>query len=36
MVLGHEISHVILREFDIRGLEIAVLMLDPTEGLFSL
>lgn len=44
MVLGHEISHVILGhlsqrtlgEFAIRGLEIVVLMLDPTEGLFSL
>jgi Zn-dependent protease with chaperone function len=44
MVLGHEISHLIMGhlshgnvlEFMFRGLEIAVLMLDPTNGMISL
>lgn len=44
MILGHEISHLILGhnsksnvvEFLFRGLEITLLMLDPTEGMFSL
>lgn len=44
MIMGHEISHLILGhgservvlEFMIRGLEIAFLMLDPTEGMLSL
>eukprot|EP00339_Tiarina_fusa_P018498 CAMPEP_0117000704 /NCGR_PEP_ID=MMETSP0472-20121206/2956_1 /TAXON_ID=693140 ORGANISM="Tiarina fusus, Strain LIS" /NCGR_SAMPLE_ID=MMETSP0472 /ASSEMBLY_ACC=CAM_ASM_000603 /LENGTH=403 /DNA_ID=CAMNT_0004700483 /DNA_START=244 /DNA_END=1455 /DNA_ORIENTATION=- len=44
LVLGHEISHLIMGhlstgntiELFLRGLEILVLMLDPTEGLLSL
>lgn len=44
MILGHEISHLILGhnsqgnivEFLFRGLEITLLMLDPTEGMLSL
>jgi Zn-dependent protease with chaperone function len=44
MILGHEISHLIMGhnsksnviEFLFRGLEITLLMLDPTEGMFSL
>jgi Zn-dependent protease with chaperone function len=44
MILGHEISHLIhghnskrnIVEFLFRGLEITLLMLDPTEGMFSL
>lgn len=44
MILGHEISHLIMGhssrsnivEFMFRGLEITLLMLDPTEGMFSL
>lgn len=44
MILGHEISHLILGhnsrsnfvEFMFRGLEITLLMLDPTEGMLSL
>lgn len=44
MILGHEISHLIkghnsqrnLVEFLFRGLEITLLMLDPTEGMLSL
>lgn len=44
MILGHEISHLIMGhnsksnivEFLFRGLEITMLMLDPTEGMFSL
>lgn len=44
MIMGHELSHLILGhgserivlEFMIRGLEIAFLMLDPTEGMLSL
>ena len=44
MILGHEVSHLIMGHFSqssfieslIRGLEIVVLMLDPTEGLLSL
>mmetsp|Transcript_40550 Transcript_40550/g.97866 ORF Transcript_40550/g.97866 Transcript_40550/m.97866 type:complete len:252 (-) Transcript_40550:493-1248(-) len=44
MILGHELSHLVLGhgkerllvDFMLRGLEIAILMLDPTEGLLSL
>ena len=44
MILGHEVSHLIEGHFSvssyaeswIRGAEILVLMLDPTEGLLSL
>jgi Zn-dependent protease with chaperone function len=44
MILGHEISHLIqghlsqssLFESFLRGFEILVLMLDPTDGLLSL
>lgn len=44
MILGHEISHLIhghnskrnIVEFLFRGLEITLLMLDPTEGMLSL
>lgn len=44
MILGHEVSHLIKGHFSsssyveslIRGVEIFVLMLDPTEGLLSL
>ena len=44
MVLGHEISHLILGHLSqssvletvLRGMEIVILMLDPTEGLLSL
>mmetsp|Transcript_666 Transcript_666/g.1419 ORF Transcript_666/g.1419 Transcript_666/m.1419 type:complete len:439 (+) Transcript_666:51-1367(+) len=44
MILGHEVSHLIMGHFSassyieslIRGIEIFVLMLDPTEGLLSL
>ena len=44
MILGHEVSHLIMGHFSvssfyesmIRGAEILVLMLDPTEGLVSL
>ena len=44
LILGHEISHLVLGhlshgnsiELFLRGLEILVLMLDPTEGLLSL
>jgi Peptidase family M48 len=44
MVLGHEISHLILGHLSqssmletfLRGFEIVILMLDPTEGLLSL
>ena len=44
MILGHEISHLIkghnskrnVVEFLFRGLEITLLMLDPTEGMLSL
>lgn len=44
MILGHEISHLVmghnsqsnLVEYLFRGLEITLLMLDPTEGMFSL
>ena len=44
MILGHEVSHLINGHFStssnvetwIRGIEIFVLMLDPTEGLLSL
>jgi len=44
MILGHEISHLIhgdnsrrnIFEFLFRGLEITLLMLDPTEGMLSL
>ena len=44
MILGHEVSHLIEGHFSassyieslIRGVEIFVLMLDPTEGLLSL
>jgi Zn-dependent protease with chaperone function len=44
MVLGHEISHLILGHLSqssmlesfLRGLEIVILMLDPTDGLLSL
>ena len=44
MILGHEISHLILGhgterslfEFGLRGIEILALMLDPTEGILSL
>eukprot|EP00934_Nitzschia_sp_Nitz4_P005590 Nitzschia sp. Nitz4//scaffold31_size150131//76788//78119//NITZ4_002834-RA/size150131-processed-gene-0.112-mRNA-1//1//CDS//3329547677//5580//frame0 len=44
MILGHEISHLIMGhnstgnivEFLFRGLEITLLMLDPTEGMLSL
>ena len=44
LILGHELSHLILGhlssgnsiELFLRGLEIIVLMLDPTEGLLSL
>jgi len=44
MILGHEVSHLIKGHFSeasvfesiVRGVEILVLMLDPTEGLLSL
>ena len=44
MILGHEVSHLIKGHFSessfleswIRGAEILILMLDPTEGLLSL
>ena len=44
MILGHEVSHLVkghgsesqLSEYMLRGLEIFVLSLDPTEGLLSL
>jgi len=44
MIMGHEMAHLVLGhgsesvvvEFMLRGLEIAILMLDPTEGLLSL
>lgn len=44
MILGHEVSHLIKGHFStstnietwIRGVEIFLLFLDPTEGLLSL
>lgn len=44
MILGHEVSHLLMGHFSVssyyesmvRGAEILVLMLDPTEGLLSL
>ena len=44
MILGHEVSHLILGHMSassfyesvVRGAEILILMLDPTEGLLSL
>lgn len=44
MIMGHELAHLVLGhgkerlmvDFMLRGLEIAFLMLDPTEGLLSL